>query len=279
MSFLDKIAERKRERLASVKGKVRLSDLRSRIGDIERSRDFEGAVRRGAGRIRLIAEIKKASPSQGIVRADFDLIGISRIYEEKAVDAVSVITEEDFFSGNLNYIPSVKQEVTRPVLRKDFIIDEYQVYESRAYGADAILLIAALLTVSQAKEYLHLSRELGLSVLFEVHDLRDLDKALTVDAGIIGINNRDLKTLAIDITTTFLLKRAMPPGRISVSESGIKTGEDVLRLEEAGVDAMLIGTSLMKSGDIGRKIDELRSRTQTLQFHGGQYEGNEGRTF
>ena len=257
MSILDRITEKKRERLDQVKRKVPLSDLRARIAEGGKPRDFGSAVRRDKGRIKLIAEIKQASPSGGAIRTDFDLAGIARIYEEKPVDAISVLTEEDFFCGDLKYIPAVKGFVTKPLLRKDFILDEYQIYESRAWGADAILLIASLLDRVQAEEYLALCLELGLSALFEVHGFDELDKALRVNAGIIGINNRNLKTLTVDLKTTFLLKREIPPGRIVVSESGIKTRNDVVRLEEAGVDAVLVGTSLMESEDIGKKIDEL----------------------
>ena len=257
MSILDAITEKKRERLARVKGKVPLRKLKSKIPDTGKPRDFRGAIRRGKGRVRLIAEIKKASPSKGAIRRDFDPLEIARIYEEKRVDAISVLTEKDFFSGELDFIPAVKGAVTRPVLRKDFIFDEYQVYESRVYGADAILLIASLLDRTRAEEYLHLCSELGLSVLFEVHGPDELEKALRLNADIIGINNRDLKTLTVDLNTTFLLKREIPSDRVVVSESGIKTRNDVVRLEEAGVDAVLIGTSLMESEDIGKKIDEL----------------------
>ncbi|MCL4474992.1 MAG: indole-3-glycerol phosphate synthase TrpC [Nitrospirae bacterium] len=257
MSILDRITEKKRERLDQVKGKVPLSDLRARIAEAEKPRDFGGAVRREKGRIRLIAEIKQASPSRGAIRTDFDLAGIARIYEEKPVDAISVLTEEDFFCGDLKYIPAVKGFVTKPLLRKDFIFDEYQIHESRAWGADAILLIASLLDRDQAEEYLALCRELGLAVLFEVHSFDELEKALRVNADIIGINNRDLKTLTVDLNTTFLLRREIPPDRIVVSESGIKTRGDMLRLHSAGVDAVLVGTSLMEAEIMGKRVDEL----------------------
>jgi indole-3-glycerol phosphate synthase len=259
VSVLQQILSRKRERLNQAKGKVPLGEFKARTAGLESPRDFRSAVKREE-KIRLIAEIKRASPSRGILRKDFDLKKVARIYEEKDVDAVSVLTEEDFFLGDLNHIPSVKQIVSRPVLRKDFIFDEYQVYESRAYGADAILLIASLLERTQAQEYLHLSRELGLSVLFEVHDLWELEQALRIGADIIGINNRDLKTLKVDLSTTFKLKRDIPSGKIVVSESGIKTREDVARLQGAGVDAMLLGTAFMESKDIGGKIEELMGK-------------------
>jgi indole-3-glycerol phosphate synthase len=174
------------------------------------------------------------------------------------VNAISVLTEEDFFQGRLEFLADVKTISLLPVLRKDFIVDEYQIVEARANQADAILLIAALLDAGQAGEYIHMAKEFGMAVLFEVHDQGELEMALEIDAPIIGINNRNLKTLQIDLNTTFTMKREIPADRIVVSESGIRTRDDVIRLEEAGVDAMLIGTSLMESRDIGGKIDELR---------------------
>ncbi len=257
MSVLNTIVAKKRERLIISKSKISLRELKGRITDAGNPRDFKSAISREKGHIKLIAEIKKASPSRGLIRKDFNALGIARIYEEKAADAISVLTEEDFFSGDLNYIPQTKKAVTRPVLRKDFIFDEYQIYESRASGADAILLIAALLDRVQTEEYLHLCNELGLSVLFEVHNPEEMDKALRADADIIGINNRDLKTLSVDINTTFLLKKEVPSGKVVVSDSGIKTRDDVIALEEKGVDAILVGTTFMESTDIGKKIDEL----------------------
>lgn len=258
MSILKDIAEKKRESLIITKGRVSLRDLKARIGDMEGPRDFRAAIRRGDRSIRLIAEMKKASPSRGVIRADFDPVSIARTYEEKAVDAISVLTEEEFFSGNLLYLLKVRKEVTRPVLRKDFILDEYQIYESRANGADAVLLIAALLDRDQAQDYLGLCSELGLSALFEVHSLEEAEEALRLDADIIGINNRDLKTLKVDLNTTFLLKKMIPSEKVLVSESGIRGRDDVMRLEKVGVDAMLIGTVFMESRGIGDKIDELR---------------------
>jgi len=257
MSVLDAIVEKKRERLCRDKGKVPLRELKTKIQDIEGPRDFREAIKREKGRIKLIAEIKQASPSKGVIRKDFDPLDIARIYENKRVDAISVLTENDFFFGDLAVVPGVKQAVTRPVLRKDFIFDEYQIYESRAYGADAILLIASLLNGDMAGEFLHLCGELGLSVLFEVHAFGELEKAMRVDADIIGINNRDLKTLTVNLETTFILKKEIPADRIVVSESGIKTRNDIVMLEAVGIDAVLIGTSFMEFKDIGMKIDEL----------------------
>ena len=257
MSILNQIVEKKKERLSSAKHETSLAELKSIIRDTDRPRDFLNAVKRDSHSIRLIAEIKKASPSKGIIRKDFDHLSIARIYEEKAVNAVSILTEEDFFQGNLKFLSEVKKVLTKPILRKDFIFDEYQIYESRANEADAILLIAAILDKTQANEYSHISKELGLSVIFEVHDFKELELALAVDVDIIGINNRNLKTLKVDINTTFELKKEIPSNKVVVSESGINTREDVERLEYAGVDSMLIGTAFMEAKDIGKKIDEL----------------------
>ncbi len=256
MDILKKIIAAKAGRLAEAKRAVPLNDLRSRVRDLPEPRNFRNAIARGSGRIRLIAEIKKASPSRGLIRPDFDLASIIDVYNEKA-HAVSVLTEEDYFQGRLSYIREVKDRSSLPVLRKDFIIDEYQIFESRVHHADAILLIGAALEPAQARDFLYLAGELGLAVLFEVHDERELDGALGTGAGIIGINNRNLRTLDIDLATTFRLRPQVPSGKVVVSESGIKSREDVRSLEEAGVDAMLVGTSLMSSADIGKAIDEL----------------------
>ncbi|MFZ5997217.1 MAG: indole-3-glycerol phosphate synthase TrpC [Nitrospirota bacterium] len=257
MNILATIVRKKAERVAYAKSRVPLRELKSMLKDAESTRNFRDAVKGEKGSIRLIAELKKASPSKGLIRKDFDPARIASIYESKPVNAISVLTEEDFFQGHLSSIEVVKKVSSKPALRKDFIFDDYQIFEARANGADAILLIAAILDTSQAQEYLHLAKELGLSVLFEVHDEEELEKALTIDADIIGINNRNLKTMQIDLATTLWLKRDIPSGKIVVSESGIKTRADVQRLVDASIDAMLIGTSLMESKDIGKKIDEL----------------------
>lgn len=257
MNILTKITDRKAERLQYAKSKAPLKELQLRIKDMGKTRDFENAIKRGDGKIKLIAEIKKASPSKGLIRQDFDPVKIAAVYEQKAVDAISVLTEEDFFQGHLSYIQTVRGISKKPVLRKDFIFDEYQIYESRANHADAILLIAAILDRNQAQEYLHIAAESGLHVLFEVHDEKELEMALRVKAGTIGINNRDLKTLKIDLATTLRLKKEIPQGIQVVSESGIEERAHVLTLEDAGIDAMLIGTSFMKADDIGKKIDDL----------------------
>jgi len=257
MTILEKIIARKKERLASARLKVPLQDLMSLIRDRERARDFRKVIKGSSGGVKVIAEIKKASPSKGLIRPDFDHKRIASIYESKQVDAISVITEEDFFQGKLTFLSDVKKVVSKPLLRKDFIFDEYQIYEARANEADAILLIASILDRGQAEEYLHLSRELDMAVLFEVHDFKELETALRVNVPIIGINNRNLKTMEIDLNTTLTLRKEIPPDRVVVSESGIKSKDDILRIEAAKIDAILIGTSLLESDDIGVKIDQL----------------------
>ncbi len=258
MSILARITDRKKERLSRVKAAVSIARLKAVIKDNPLPLDFAQALRRANGQIHLIAEVKKASPSKGLIRQDFDHKAIADAYREKKVDAISVLTEEDFFQGQLEFLADVKRIANLPVLRKDFIFDEYQIIEARANHADAILLIAAILDKNQAKEYMHIAGELGMAVLFEVHDHQELEMVLRINAPIIGINNRNLKTLEIDMNTTLELKKEIPADRIIVSESGIRTRNDVLRLEEAGIDAMLIGTSFMEASDIGDKIDELR---------------------
>ena len=258
MSILETIVATKKERVASAKMQVPLGDLKSAIRDKEASRDFRKAIKRDEDGLKIIAEIKKASPSKGLIRADFNHTAIASTYQAKKVNAVSVLTEEDFFQGNLKILEDVRKIVSCPVLRKDFIFDQYQIYEARAKKSDAVLLIAAILGLKQAEEFLHLARELGISVLFEVHDFNELETALRVNAPIIGINNRNLKTLEIDLNTSLDLKKEIPADRIVVSESGIRKREDVEKIEAAGIDAILVGTCLMESPDIGRKIDELR---------------------
>jgi len=258
VSILNTIIYKKKERLSHAKAKTSIAHLKAALKDIPLPYDFARALRREDGTIRLIAEVKKASPSKGLIRQDFNHKTIAAVYKENKVNAISVLTEEDFFQGRLEFLADVKTISLLPVLRKDFIFDEYQIYEARANQADALLLIAAILDEHQAEEYHHIARELGMAVLFEVHDHKELEMALRINAPVVGINNRNLKTLQIDMNTTLQLKKEIPADRIIVSESGIRTRDDVLKLEQAGIDAMLIGTSLMESTDIGRKIEELR---------------------
>lgn len=258
MTVLDRIKDAKKARLSELKCRVSLSELKSMIVDSPPCRDFQSAIKRPEDSpLRLIAEIKRCSPSKGLISKDFDHLVIASIYEELPVSAISVLTEEDFFGGSAQILKDVKDKVSKPILRKDFIFDEYQIYESRAIGADAILLIASLLDRSQSSEFLHLAQNLAMSVLYEVHDEQELQQAIAIDAPIIGVNNRNLKTLSIDISLSERLIRMMPPCVVKVSESGIENRSDVLKIERAGFDAALIGTSIMLANDKAAKIREL----------------------
>ncbi len=207
--------------------------------------------------VNLIAEIKKASPSRGIIRGDFNPAKIAMTYQANGASAISVLTDERFFEGRLEYIKKVKENISLPVLRKDFIIDEYQIYESVAAGADAILLIADLLSVNELTGFYNLAASLGLDVLMEVHDEEDIEKALATEALIIGINNRDLHTFRADLSATQKLIRLLPQNKIKVSESGIKSYEDVMFLKSLGVNAVLIGEAFLEAEDIAGKMREI----------------------
>lgn len=207
--------------------------------------------------VNLIAEIKKASPSKGILRGDFNPAKIAVTYQANGASAISVLTDERFFEGKLEHVKLVKERVTLPVLRKDFIIDEYQIYETAVSGADAMLLIAELLSKDEMKRFYDIATGLGLDVLVEAHNEEDLGKALAIDAEIIGINNRDLHTFKVDLGVTQKLIRHIPPNKVIVAESGIKTYEDMMFLKSLGVNAVLIGEAFMEAEDIGAKMREL----------------------
>lgn len=224
--------------------------------DLLALRDFKGAIST-PGRINLIAEIKFASPSAGIIREKTEPVSIGRIYEGAGAAAISLLTDKRFFQGDLYNLPSLKKAVSIPILRKDFIIDEIQVRESYYYGADAILLIARILTREQLKDLIDLCRDMSLTPLTEVHDRADLDKAIECGAYVIGINNRDLDTFEVNINTTYSLAPIVPEGCIVVSESGINDGEDIRALKWTGINAVLVGSALMKSNNPATKTKEL----------------------
>ncbi len=220
--------------------------------------DFASALR--GDRIQLIAEVKKASPSRGIIRSDFDPVAIAQTYASNGASAISVLTEARYFQGSLNYLRDIRNALGNkrlPLLRKDFLCDPYQIYESRAFGADSLLLIVAILTAERLNELLQLSHELGMNCLVEVHNEAELEIALRSQARIIGINNRDLSTFTVDLATTERLRPLIPPDKIVVSESGIKDRSDIEKLRQWGVDAVLIGESLMSAPDIVAKMEEL----------------------
>lgn len=258
MSILNEILRHKREELAAVKSKIPLAELKSKVRDVGAVRSFKEAIKREQdGPLNLIAELKKSSPSKGLIREDFNLPQIVSVYDEKDVSAVSVLTEERFFSGRLNYLNKARKRTEKPLLRKDFIIDDYQIYETRANNASAVLLIAAALEKSRLSDLFELAKELSLDCLIEVHNWKELDTVLYRGAEIVGINNRDLNTLNISLNISFNLLKDIPDDRIVVSESGINTRADVEALEATKTDAILVGTTIMKSKDIGAKIDEL----------------------
>ena len=254
--ILDEIIANKKQELAETKRQVPFSDIKSKAFGAEPTRGF-GKALSSAGDIRLIAEVKKASPSQGVIREDFEPVTIAQTYEESGASCLSVLTDNKFFQGNLGYLARIRQAINLPLLRKDFIIDEYQIHEARAAGADAILLIAACMEKQQIEDYLGIAKQLGLDVLVESHTYKELDASLRAGATLVGINNRDLTTFSVSLQTTLDLINDIPDDRTVVSESGIKTRDDVVKLHLAGVDAILVGESLMREKNIERKVKEL----------------------
>ncbi len=256
--ILDQIVDDNRLELEARKCSFPLAELRRVALEQPPPRDFASALR--GDRIQLIAEVKKASPSRGIIRSDFNPVEIAQTYASNGASAISILTEPRYFQGSLNHLIDVKKALGNkrvPLLRKDFIVDPYQVYESRAYGADSLLLIVAILTPEKLDELIGLSHELAMSCLVEVHNEAELKIALRSQARIIGINNRDLSTFTLDITTTKRLRPLIPADRIVVSESGIKDRSDMEKLKRWGVDAVLIGESLMSAPNIAAKMKEL----------------------
>ncbi len=257
---LKKIVEHKRVVVDAARRAAPLAELKARIADLEdQPRGFERALRdcHASGWTAVIAEVKKASPSKGLIRPDFDPLEIAETYEQNGAACLSVLTEETFFQGNLRYLSLIREQVRLPLLRKDFLFDPYQVFEARAAGADAILLIAAMLERTQIEELAGIARELYLDVLLEVHDEGELATANATDCPLIGINNRNLRTFVTDLATTERLIPLIPDDRFVVAESGINTRGDILRLQTAGAHGFLIGESLMREEDFGAKLREL----------------------
>lgn len=263
-NILDKIIDTKRAEVADLKKSTSLEELKEKIGSMPRCRNFYKAVTKPSlRRLNVIAEVKKASPSAGIIRPNFDPVQIAKIYEKCGADAISVLTDEKFFQGKLEYLTKVKQAVTLPVLRKDFIIDQLQVYQARAAGADAILLIAEALKPQEILDFMITAAELTMTVLLEVHSMESL---LTVRSmigfpqtgySVLGINNRDLTTMKVDINNTARLAELADGKFKLVSESGIKTRADVKKLKSIGIGAVLIGQTICESPDIEEKFEEL----------------------
>ncbi len=264
MTILDDILRRTRADLDERRGRVALAELQARCRSVPPARDLAGRLRRppGAGGrrdgpIRVIAEVKKASPSRGVIRRDFDPAALAQAYEAAGASAVSVLTDTPFFQGSLADLAAVRRAVDLPILRKDFHVDDYQLWEARAAGADAVLLIVAAMSPGQLQDLLGLSRTLGLSALVEVHTRTELDVALACGANLVGINNRDLQRFTVSLETTFELLPAVPASTILVSESGIAEAEQVARLRAAGADAILVGEGLLSRADSGHALRRL----------------------
>jgi indole-3-glycerol phosphate synthase len=258
-NFLDEIISHKKNVLIEGKKRCSIDELRGIIGALPPIRDIKSAITSPSTPIRIIAEVKKASPSKGIIREDFDPVEIAKTYEANGVSAISVLTEEKFFHGSLDYLKKIREVTAIPLLCKDFIFDEYQIYQARVFGADAFLLIAAILDDSELKKLLKTGRRLGMQAIVEVHNLEELKMVLQTEAEIIGINNRNLKTFKTDISTTERLIKEIPQDKIVVSESGINTAKDISRLRGCGAHAFLIGESLMRERDIAKKLTDLLS--------------------
>jgi indole-3-glycerol phosphate synthase len=255
--MLDKIIAQKREEVEQRKKVATITYLQQRIARQKPALDLALALK--GDHIRLIAEVKQASPSRGMLSPNFNPIKLAQNYAEGGASAISVLTEANYFMGSIEHLAAIKEVVGLPLLRKDFIFDLYQVYESRAYGADALLLIAAILGPNQLKELVSLSHSLGLRCLVEVHNEGEVERAVFSEAEIIGINNRDLNTLSVDINMTRRLRPLIPQERIVVSESGIKSKRDIEKLTKWGVDAVLVGEALVTADDVLAKMQELLS--------------------
>jgi indole-3-glycerol phosphate synthase len=255
-TILEEIVASKRQEVAAARRRMPIEELEAQAADAPPVRDFRAALS-GTGPIQLIAEVKKASPSANVIRADFDPVAIARIYQAHGAACISVLTDTPYFQGHLSYLARVRASVAVPLLRKDFLIDEYQVVEARLAGADAVLLIAEILDDSALATLLHRARELGMAALVELHDVWNLPRVLAVGPDLVGINNRDLRHFSTHLDHTLKLRNQIPPEIVLVSESGIRTRRDVERLEAAGVSAVLVGESLMRADDIGLAVDQL----------------------
>ncbi|MCA9077639.1 MAG: indole-3-glycerol phosphate synthase TrpC [Planctomycetaceae bacterium] len=254
--ILQQICDHKRTEIDAAKCAVPVSDLQSQLTSAPTVRDFVGSLR-DKHPMGLIAEVKKASPSAGLIRADFDPVAIAETYAAHGAACVSVLTDEKYFQGSLEYLKQIRASIDLPVLRKDFILDPYQVIEARAAGADCVLLIAECLDDAELADLYAQATELGMAALIEIYEPSNLDRVLRLDPPLVGVNNRNLKTMTTDLSHCIELRKEIPADVLMVGESGIHTREDVDRLQNAGIHAILVGETLMKSQDIGAKVDEL----------------------
>ena len=261
-SILDKIVRQKRIEIDLLRQTTSLSRMIDMAEAGPPVRDFTDAIRRDPG-ISLIAEIKRASPSKGVIREDFDPCVIANLYRENGARCISVLTDEEFFQGDLDYLSQIRQRTETPLLRKDFILDPVQVYQARAAGADALLLIAECLGDADLQELHDLTVQLGMTPLVELYETANIQRVIDCGAQLIGVNNRDLKTFEVDLEHTLRVKQVLPADRLVVGESGIFTHEDASRLASAGVDAMLVGESLMRAQDIGEAVRQLLAVSPT----------------
>ena len=256
--ILDEIVAKTKQRMKEVQRELPLQEIREKALALSNDTGypFEKALR--AEEIGFICEVKKASPSKGLIAADFPYVKIAKEYEQAGAAAISVLTEPYFFQGANAYLTEIKQQVSIPVLRKDFTVDPYMIYEAKVIGADAVLLICAVLSDEELKSYFELADSLGLSVLVEAHDEEEVRRALAIGARIIGVNNRNLKDFTVDINNSIRLRRLVPENVVFVSESGMKDATDIQRLRENHTDAVLIGETFMRSSDKKKMLDTLR---------------------
>lgn len=258
--ILKKIVAHKQEEVAAAKLAITISELKTHISALEDvPRGFERHLRDAVASdwTAIIAEVKKGSPSKGVIRDNFDPLEIAEIYQHNGATCLSILTDEKFFHGHLRYLALIRESVSLPLLRKDFICDPYQIFEARAAGADAILLIAAMLDLKQLRGFHAIAKEIHLDVLLEVHDEAEMETALQTECTLIGVNNRNLRTFVTDLNTTGRLARMMPADRLLVTESGINCRADIVRLQADGAKAFLIGESMMREDDIGAKLQKL----------------------
>ncbi len=261
-TILDKIVATKRDEIELAKQRRSEEELRTILESAPPVRSFFDALA-SRGPIKLIAEVKKASPSKGVIRQDFDPLQIAETYQQHGATCISVLTDESYFQGSLQYLRDIRDSVERPLLRKDFILDTYQLLEARVAGADAVLLIAECLDDCNLRKLHHEAIDLGLTPLVEFYEPENLPRVLEAGATLIGVNNRDLRSFEVDLDHTIRMRERIPDECLLVGESGIHSRQDVLRLQEAGVDAILVGERLMAQPDIGASVDELLGKSQT----------------
>lgn len=256
--ILEEIAAKTKERIEEEKSKRSLKELKAIAAELKKDTGFPFEAALAKPGMSFICEVKKASPSKGIIAEHFPYVEIGKEYETAGADALSVLTEPYYFKGSDEYLSAIRKEVSIPIIRKDFTVDEYMIYQAKVIGADAVLLICSLLSLMQLSEYGGIAKELGLSALVEAHDGKEIDMALSAGAKIVGVNNRNLKDFTVDINNSVRLRELVPENILFVSESGMKNRADIARLEENGTDAVLIGETFMRSDNKAAVLRELR---------------------